>query len=221
MNLRSPVCKRGRPPPHSYGASFGKKPEFITFDFEASRSRESDLGSLRLQVRLKPQGKAGPPRPCRPCAPFRTTSTRSPGERRLPQGAGADPGAAMATGRGLQALSPWQPAVIAPPRATAPGPPAGSARTLPRAPLPAGLPSGSLPEPSRPRGPGPHLGAQLAAPRSRACALADLPSRPDCSSQNAPRSSTRAASHPRPAPPPQFPLSPVSTVASVSTLLPL
>lgn len=48
----------------------------------------------------------------------------------MPQGAGADPGAAMAMGRGLQALSPWQPA----PCATTQGQFAGSARPLPRAP---------------------------------------------------------------------------------------
>ena len=131
----------------------------------------------------------------------------------MPQGAGADPGAAMETGRGLQALSPWQPAVIAARRATTPGPSAGSARPLPRAPRPAGLPSGSLSKPSRPRGPRLHLGAQLAAPGSRACALADLPSGPDYSSQSAPRSSASAASRPRPPP--------VFTLASVSTLLPL
>lgn len=57
-------------------------------------------------------------------------SNSSRGGRRLPQGAGADPGAAMAMGRGLQALSPWQPA----PCATTQGQFAGSARPLPRAP---------------------------------------------------------------------------------------
>lgn len=57
-------------------------------------------------------------------------SNSSRGGRRSPQGAGADPGAAMAMGRGLQALSPWQPA----PRVTTQGQFAGTARPLPRAP---------------------------------------------------------------------------------------